>query len=57
MNDVSLKFAFGGEARLELVPHVNARVADLPVRRILHGQHIKADLTLPYGRVLHDFLA
>jgi acetoacetate decarboxylase len=57
MMDAELKFAFGGEARLELVPHVNARVADLPVRKILYGQHLKADLTLPYGRVLHDFLA
>ena len=57
MQDIDLKFAFRGEARLDLVPHVNARVADLPVRKILYGQHLKADMTLPYGRVLHDYLA
>jgi acetoacetate decarboxylase len=38
------------------VPHVNAPVADLPVRRVLNGTHFIADLTLPYGRVLHDYL-
>jgi acetoacetate decarboxylase len=55
--DVVLKGAWAGPARLHLVPHANCRVADLPVRRILFGRHIIADLTLPYGRVLHDYLA
>lgn len=32
-------------------------VADLPVRRIVGGLHFIADLTLPYGRVIHDYLA
>ena len=44
-------------SRLHLVPHVNCRVADLPVRKILFGRHIIADLTLPYGEVLLDYLA
>jgi acetoacetate decarboxylase len=56
LEDIELKFAFTGEARLHLVPHANCRLADLPVRRILYGQHLCADLTLPYGRVLHDHL-
>ncbi len=55
--DVALKGAWAGPARLHLVPHVNCRVADLPVRKILFGRHIIADLTLPYGEVLHDYLA
>ncbi len=55
--DVTLKGAWAGPARLHLVPHVNCRVADLPVRKILFGRHIIADLTLPYGQVLHDYLA
>ena len=55
--DVTLKGAWAGPARLHLVPHVNCRVADLPVRKILFGRHIVADLTLPYGEVLHDYLA
>jgi len=32
-------------------------VADLPVRKTLGGVHFIADLTLPYGRVLHDYKA
>jgi len=56
LQDIDLKFAFGGDARLHLVEHVNCRVADLPVRKIIGGLHLKADLTLPYGRVLHDYL-
>ena len=43
-------------ARLHLVPHVNAPVADLPVRAVVGGLHFIADLTLPYGRVIHDYL-
>lgn len=54
--DIDVKFHYGGPARLHLVPHVNAPVADLPVRRVLGGRHFKADLTLPFGRVIHDYL-
>jgi acetoacetate decarboxylase len=57
LTDISLKGAWAGPARLHLVPHVNCRVADLPVRKILFGRHMIADLTLPYGEVLHDYLA
>ena len=57
LEDINLKFAYSGDARLHLVPHVNCRLADLPVRKILQGVHMKADLTLPYGKVLHDYLA
>jgi acetoacetate decarboxylase len=56
MMDITLKGAWAGPARLHLVPHINAPVADLPVRRIIGGAHYIADLTLPYGRVLHDYL-
>jgi len=55
--DVNVKGAWHGPARLHLTPHVNAPVADLPVRKIIGGTHIIADLTLPHGRVLHDYLA
>jgi acetoacetate decarboxylase len=57
LTDITLKGAWAGPARLHLVPHVNCRVADLPVRKILYGRHLIADLTLPYGEVLHDYLA
>jgi acetoacetate decarboxylase len=56
LTDIVIKGAWSGPARLHLVPHVNAPVADFPVRRVLGGFHIMADLTLPYGSVMHDYL-
>ena len=57
LEDITVKGAWSGPARLHLIPHVNAPVADLPVRKMAGGTHFVADLTLPYGRVLHDYLA
>lgn len=56
MENISIKWAWEGPARLSLTPHVNAPVADHPVYQIKKGIHLIADLTLPYGRVLHDYL-
>jgi acetoacetate decarboxylase len=56
LRDIRIKGAWRGPARLHLIPHVNAPVADLPVRQVLAGTHFIADLTLPYGRVLYDYL-
>ncbi|MGE0425949.1 MAG: acetoacetate decarboxylase, partial [Reyranellaceae bacterium] len=56
LTDVTVKGSWTGPARLDLVPHVNAPVADLPVRRIVGGRHFVADLTLPAGQVLVDYL-
>lgn len=56
LQDIIIKGAWEGTARLHLIPHAGCRIADLPVRRVLFGQHILADLTLPYGEVLHDYL-
>ena len=52
----AIRVAVPGPARFDLVSHVNAPVADLPARRILGGRHFVADLTLPAGRVLVDYL-
>jgi acetoacetate decarboxylase len=57
LEDITVHGAWEGEARLHLIPHVNCRVADLPVRRIVGGRHMVVDFTLPYGQVLHDYLA
>ena len=54
--DIQVKGAWSGPARLQLHSHVNAPVADLPVRKVMGGLHFIADLTLPYGRILHDYL-
>ena len=53
---ITVHGAWDGEARLHLIPHVNCRVADLPVKRIVGGRHQVVDFTLPFGRVLHDYL-
>jgi acetoacetate decarboxylase len=33
-----------------------APVAALPVRKVIGGAHILTDLTLPYGKVVYDYL-
>ena len=57
MTDIVVKGAWAGDARLHLVPHVNAPLADFPVRKIVGGSHFIADMTLPYGAIEHDYLA
>lgn len=49
--------AWTGPARLELIPSVNCPLADLPVRQVVGGLHMVTDVTLPYGKVVHDYLA
>lgn len=56
LTDITVKGSWTGPGRLHLVPHVNAPVADLPVHRVVGAHHFIADLTLPYGRVLYDYL-
>jgi acetoacetate decarboxylase len=48
LTDIRVKGAWLGPARLALLRHLNAAVADLPVRRIVGAVHFIADLTLPY---------
>jgi acetoacetate decarboxylase len=55
LTDIVVKGSWLGPGRLHLVPHVNAPVADFPVRKIIGAHHFVADLTLPYGRVLYDY--
>jgi acetoacetate decarboxylase len=56
LTEVTVRGSWVGPARLHLIPHVNAPVADLPIKRIVGGRHFAADLTLPFGRVIHDYL-
>src|SRR6201999_4202232 len=57
LTDIVVKGSWLGPGRLHLVPHVNAPVADLPVKRIVGAQHFLADLPLPYGKVVYDYNA
>ncbi len=55
--NVTVKGSWSAPACLHLIPYENAPVADLPVRKVITGRHIIADLTLPYGEVAVDYLA
>ena len=55
LTDIVVKGSWAGPGRLHLVPHVNAPVADFPVRKVIGARHFLADLTLPYGRVVFDY--
>ena len=57
LEDVTVKGAWEAPAALELFEHALAPVARLPVREIVGGVHIIADLTLGLGEVVHDYLA
>ncbi len=56
LTEITVKGSWLGPARLHLVSHVNAPVGDFPVRHIVGAHHFIADLSLPYGRVIHDYL-
>ena len=56
LEDITIKGAWTGPAALDLHSHAMAPVAELPVREIVSGTHIIADLTLGLGKVIHDYL-
>jgi len=56
LSDVNVKGAWTGPAQLELFHHAMAPVAMLPIKRIVSAVHIVSDLTLPYGRVIYDYM-
>jgi len=52
---VSVKGCWHGAGELESGP--DGPLAGFPVVRLIAGRYTLADLTLPYGRVVHDYLA
>lgn len=54
--DISVTGAWAGPAALSLHPHALAPLASLPVREVLWASHVVADMTLPLGRRIHDYL-
>jgi acetoacetate decarboxylase len=56
LEQLVLKGAWTGPAALSLTPHALAPVAELPVLDIVSAIHIRADLTLGLGKVVHDYL-
>lgn len=57
LTDIHVKGAWSGPGALDLHDHALAPVADLPVLEVISTVHIIADLTLPLGEVVHDYLA
>jgi acetoacetate decarboxylase len=57
LSDITLKGAWEGPAQLTLFSHALAPLAELPVLEVVSALHIKADLTLDLGKVVHDYLA
>ena len=57
ITDLSVKWAYQGPARLHLVDHVLAPLADLPVREVVQASHIMTDLRLAPWTQAHDYLA
>ena len=55
-NDITVKAAWTGPARLQLFQHVLAPLADLPVLEIVAASHIITDLTLDGVRPVFDYL-
>lgn len=56
LEDIEIKGAWDARAALHLLPHAHAEVAQFPVREVIKGTHFITNLTLPYGRVIHDYL-
>jgi acetoacetate decarboxylase len=57
LEDVQLKGVWTGPGALSLHAHALAPVAELPVLEVVSTIHLKADLTLGLGKVVHDYLA
>src|SRR5579885_439870 len=56
LQDLIIKGAWSGPGALALTPHALAPVSELPVLEIVSAVHILTDLTLPLGKVVHDYL-
>lgn len=56
LENIVVKGAWTGPAALSLTPHALAPVAELPVLEVVAAAHIRADLTLGLGKVVHDYL-
>ncbi|MFE7390147.1 acetoacetate decarboxylase family protein [Streptomyces sp. NPDC057582] len=53
--DITVKGARTGPARLQLFQHALAPMADLPVLEVLSASHVLTDLTLSPPEVVHDY--
>ncbi len=57
LENVRISECWSGPGTVELRPNAQAPVYRLPVREMLNGYYWRTDFVLPYGQVLHDYLA
>lgn len=57
LEDVVVHECHVGPATVELRPNAQFPLSRLPVVAVEQGYHWRTDFTLPFGRVLHDYLA
>ena len=55
--NVRVHECWSGPATIELRPNAQAPVYKLPVREMIAGFYWRTDFVLPWGQVLHDYLA
>ena len=56
LTNVHVYEAWSGPVNLELFNHALAPVSALPIKKIVSGNHFIADVTLPGGKVIYDYL-
>ena len=54
--NVTVHECWRGEATVELRPNAQAPVYKLPVLEVVQGFYWRTDFSLPWGRVIHDYL-
>ena len=57
LSNVQVHECWTGPATIELRPNAQAPVYRLPVRDVVQGFYWRTDFSLPFGRVIHDYLA
>lgn len=55
--NIKVRSAWTGPARLSLNPHIDVNIGDFPVRKVICGRNVFRTVTWGSGRVLHDYLA
>jgi acetoacetate decarboxylase len=56
-DDAEQHGAWSGPCALDIQPHALAPMINLPVLEVVSRVHLIADFTLPFGEVVHDYLA
>jgi acetoacetate decarboxylase len=57
LEDVVVHECYAGDATVAIAPNANFPLHRLPMTAGALGFHWRADFTLPFGRVIHDYLA